>query len=751
MESWEIKFEGIVQGIGFRPFVYQVAQKNGIKGEVSNGVEGVRIQFNADPTLARAFFEDLLQRKPKLAHITAKYFQKIPQQFFENFQIVESHDFGKRKLHLSPDYALCQNCRDEMGEAGNRRESYPFITCTQCGPRFSIIKGLPYDRPLTTMKELSMCEDCLAEYNDPLNRRHFSQTNSCPKCGIKLWLIFPDGQEETDSILILDHIHDYWSQGKIVAIKGIGGFLFTCDAFNDEAVALLRDRKQRPGKPLAVMYPSLDSLDQLRLCEEEKKMLSGPISPIVLVRKTEALGLATGIAEKLGELGVMIPYNPLFEYLLKGYQKPIVATSGNLSGSPILHKHGDIKSLFHVADLVLSHVPLKGKNRPIAFPQDDSVVQFSQLHKQQIIIRRSRGLAPTYFNGRQKLPKVAALATGADMKSSFAFLHEGNFYISPYLGNLSHFDVETRFKASLEQFRELLQMNPKHIIRDLHPEYASSRIANYLSEGAKTYSYQHHKAHFAAVLAENELLGKNEKVMGVIWDGTGLGEDGQIWGSEFFLWNNGQMTRQAHLNYFKLIAGDKMAKEPRLSALSILHKPSGYKDHMSPEHIQFYTKVRINSKIKTSSMGRLFDAVASILEVCQVQSYEGEAAMKLESLARQFWNDQPNSISMEWENCLPKPEKLLQKMLESKANGVQVSQLAYNFHLALVKWIELEANKLKIKKIAFSGGVFQNALLVDMIIEFLREGYELFFHKQLSPNDENIAFGQLNLFLLENY
>lgn len=745
MNTWEIRIEGIVQGVGFRPFVYQLAHKKNIKGVVSNGVEGVRIRFNAPEKKAQEFYRELLDKKPSLAHITHNQLQKTPETIFDSFQIVESQSSGKRRLHLTPDYALCEDCRQEMWETGNRRKEYPFISCTQCGPRFSIINGLPYDRPLTSMSSFEMCGDCLAEYHDPTNRRHFSQTNSCPQCGIKLWLVHKDAPGEMQSEGLLEQVHSFWSRGEILAIKGIGGFLFACDATNEAAVLRLRKRKQRKAKPFAIMYPSFSQLEGFELSQEERDMLKGPTSPILLVKRPAEANLARGIADGLREVGIMIPYNPLFEWLLKGFGKPIVATSGNVSGSPILYTDDHLPKLLQIADGVLMH------NRTIDFPQDDSVVRFSPTFKKKIILRRARGLAPSYFKGKIQLPDQNLWAAGADMKSAFAFFHEGNFYISQYLGNLSHFDTQKRFELVREVMKVVLLTKPKAILHDLHPDYFSSRLALGKDKTLPIHSFQHHKAHFAAVMAENELLQSPEPVLGVIWDGTGLGEDGQFWGSEFFLWKNKQMDRKAHLNYFRVISGDKMAREPRISALSLLPRHPELVHKFSPATFNFLSQVHVRATIHTSSMGRLFDAVAAVLDLCDIQSYEGEAAMKLEAHARDFWEKKSTFRPLQLQDCLPDASKLLTRILEMKQKGISVPEIACNFHFLLTDWVRKVANNLKTQKIAFSGGVFQNALLVDMLIEYLSGNFELFFHKQLSPNDENIAFGQLNLYLIENH
>ncbi|MEM7369034.1 MAG: carbamoyltransferase HypF [Bacteroidota bacterium] len=754
MCSWQIRLAGIVQGVGFRPFVYKLAKDRGLRGEVSNGVAGVQIRFSATEEEANVFLDDLLRRKPAIARITQHELLEIEPTFFDTFQIVESEGKEEKNLLFTPDYAICKACVEEMKEGNNRRYQYPFITCTSCGPRYSIISDLPYDRPLTTMAPFEMCAECQAEYSSPLDRRHFSQSNSCPTCGISLQLVgkatnetLPQQGDEIKSF-----IHQVWVQGQIVAIKGIGGYLLTCDARNEQAIQTLRDRKHRPAKPFALMFPSIDKLSDYDLSEEQRQELCSEVSPIVLVKSLEeSRDLPEGIAPGLSEVGVMIPYAPVFRWLLEDWPGPIVATSGNRSHAPIVFQNREETELLSIADYVLHN------NRKIVIPQDDSVVRWTRQSRDRIIIRRSRGLAPNYFHSGFHFPLTSnILACGADLKSSFCLLHQGNAYVSQYLGDVSHVDTQRNFELVLQHMKTVLGAKSEQILHDLHPAYISSYLAKELAEqeGIDVHGFQHHKAHFAAVLAENNLLSSPDPVLGVIWDGTGYGEDEQIWGGEFFSWNNRSMKRENHLGYFPSLSGDKMAREPRLCALSICSDEALIRSKFSAQELNILDRLHARSRINCSSMGRLFDAVAAVLGLCDIQTFEGEAAMKLEALASSYVDQfglPDKSYEVDSKQRQIDVRNWLQQIIEDVRSGVKKGWIAAKFHLSLVFLIQEISKNLNIHQIAFSGGTFQNALLIDLIQLKLGQEFDLFFHRQLSPNDENISFGQLILYLVNTH
>lgn len=755
MQTWHIHIKGQVQGVGFRPFVYGLAQAFGLKGWVNNTVDGVHIEINADLGQQKAFAEKLIQDKPVLAQITGVQITQINQKFFDNFQIIHSEHKGKSNLLLTPDAALCNACRSELLDKKDRRSGYSFITCTNCGPRYSIITGLPFDRPVTTMAGFKMCKACQEEYDNPLDRRYYSQTNSCKDCGVKLSLY--NQQKQLVSAAepqIIDQVIDFWRAGNIIAIKGIGGYLLTCDATNKKAIDELRLRKHRPTKPFALMFPNIEDVKATtNLSSAAIKTLDYPVSPIVLSPITtntqQHIALAE-IAPKLSQIGIMLPYTPLFESLLHDFGRPIVATSGNISGSPIIYQ--DDKALLElgqIADYLLVN------NRDIVVPQDDSVIRFS-LHKtQKIILRRSRGLAPTYINPDLETGNQRILAMGAMLKSTFCILNQGNVYISQYLGDLGHFDTEQNYEKVLNHLLRLFGEQPELILMDLHPQYPSTLLGAQLAKklNIKSESVQHHIAHFASIIGEHNLIHIDEPILGVVWDGTGLGTDGQIWGGEFFLYQNYQFQRVNHFEYFDFILGDKMPKEPRISALSVCWEIEGVEKYLrekfSKMEWQIYASM-LNKKsgLKTSSVGRLFDAIASVLGLKDKQSYEGEAAILLETLATQhtieFGLDKLDDYlsAKSLEKGIP-TKSLIQNLLQDLSRGTPKAKLAANFHYSLVQSIQRIANDLKIKKVAFSGGCFQNGLLVDLILQYLHTDFELYFHQQLSPNDENISFGQL--------
>jgi hydrogenase maturation protein HypF len=764
-KTWRIHIKGQVQGVGFRPFVYQQAKEMVLKGWVNNTMDGVHCEFNANEKASRQFYQLLINNAPSLADITAHNLQEIAPKPFKTFQIIHSDVEGERNLLITPDFAMCADCRKELFDSQNRREHYPFITCTNCGPRYSIIETLPYDRETTTMGEFPMCEACKKEYWNPLERRYYSQTNSCGSCGIAQTLFDKEQQpiaSETEAIV--QTISKQWNSGKITAIKGVGGYLLACDAANAAAIQTLRDRKQRPSKPFALMYPDLQSIKQdLILRDKEEEMLLNHVSPIILLRMKgnpasniqHLTSSIQTIAPGLTRLGVMIPYTPLYALLMKAFGRPIVATSGNITHSPIMFRNDKaLDELTDIADLVLTN------NRDIVVPQDDSVITFTPKHRQKIIYRRSRGLAPSYINSNLALPETMILAAGAMLKSTFTYLHRQNIFVSQYLGDLEHFDTQKNYRQIVNHFFDLFDEKPEVILADKHPNYFSTRFATQLSDelDVPLKKYQHHIAHFAAVLGEHNLIDTDEPVLGVIWDGTGLGNDDQIWGGEFFIYDDYQFNRCAHFDYFDFILGDKMPREPRISALAATKNCQGtveiLREHFSDyEWKNYHTLLQKPDNLHTSSVGRLFDAAASLLDIKQVTSFEGEAPMLLEAQAQSFIDRNGPSFAesypLSFHGQAVSTKMLLQGMIDDLQSGKRTGAIAAKFHYSMASLIAEAAKKVDIRKIVLSGGVFQNALLVDMIYNALEEQQRLYFHKAFSPNDENISFGQLMCYLIE--
>lgn len=747
MTTYHLHIKGRVQGVGFRPFVYALAQKYGVYGWVSNSNDGVHIEFNADPGVAAQLYHSIISSPPPHAIITHHHIQETPYHTYTAFVIKESKTTGKPNLLVTPDIAICDDCKSDVLQKGNRWTHYPFTTCLHCGPRYSIMTNLPYDRESTTMAPLSTCKDCSSEYEDVYNRRHYSQTISCSNCAIPMHLYNAAGEElATDKATIIGIITTLLKDGAIVAVKGIGGYLLLCDAANGLSISILRKRKHRPAKPFALLYPDLQTTRRdAKVTSSEAEALQDSAAPIVLCTlKAQNKICSTLIAPGLGKVGVMLPYTPLLLLIAAMFGGPLVATSGNISGSPIIYKdHEALESFREVADYILTY------ERDIAVPQDDSVIQFTP-SGQKIILRRSRGLSPTYYPNPFKYTKQTVLAMGGELKAAFALLQYPNLYVSQFLGDQESMESQSAYRQTTDHLIQLLKAKPRQIIIDQHPSYfvSSWGIEKGIIQNIPVLAVQHHRAHFGAVLAENHLLHSEEPVLGVIWDGTGYGEDAQIWGGEFFLYKDSQMQRVAHLDYFPQLLGDKMSKEARLCALSLLNSFPGKKDvlenRFSPGEWQYYNKLLSQpTSLLTSSMGRFLDGVASLLGICHVNTYEGEAAMRMEALAakcRRFpIESYPATVADNQLNY----KVLLAEMLEDLNRHKDVSIIAWKVFCSLAKAIECMSEQLSVRKIAFSGGVFQNELLTEIIIRLLAQKTELYFHHQLSPNDECIGFGQI--------
>lgn len=754
MKTWHIHLMGMVQGIGFRPYIYRLATELSLDGVVYNDLDGLHIQFVAKEETAIPFYKSILEGAPNLAKITGHTISKVKEESFQDFQILQNQEVKTAALMLPPDFAVCESCKTEILSGDNRRALYPFTTCTQCGPRFSLINNLPFEREFTAMNEFKMCATCNEEYTNPENRRYHSQTNSCPSCGIKLSLKNSTGKEiEKDSKNIIEKVIAFWKKGKVVAIKGIGGYILTCDATNAKTVNTLRTRKHRPSKPFACMYPNVELVKrEFQAHVSELEMLSGEVAPIVLLRlkKKRASIAVNEVAPGLDQIGVMLPYTPLYELLLQAYGKPIVATSGNLSNASIVFEDEKIFSeLAGIWDYLLTN------DREIITSQDDSVIRFSPLKKQQILIRRSRGLAPNYFGPVSHQKAKVILAMGSSQKSAFGLLSQGLFYLSQYLGDLAYFESVENYKRTIEHFMGLLNCRPEIILIDKHPNYYSTEYGKQLADefGAKLVYVQHHFAHFAGVLSEHSLLTKSNKILGIIWDGTGFGNDGNSWGGEFLIYKNGAFGRLAHLSYKPSILGDKMALEPRISALAHCQKNSGaldfLKNKFNAQEWELYQKLLDNDPpLKTSSMGRLFDAVACLLGIMDIQTYEGEAALRLETMAQTYFTHNEGVPDSDYSSQISYLEEMsttfiIDGVVSDLNNGIDKNKIAFKFHYSLVKMVEAVAFANNMEKIAFSGGVFQNGLLVDLMMTHLEANFLLYFHQEVSSNDENIALGQL--------
>ncbi|MFY0690105.1 MAG: carbamoyltransferase HypF [Cyclobacteriaceae bacterium] len=740
MDTFHIHINGQVQGVGFRPFVFQLAHMLELTGWVQNGVDGVHIRFNANVATARRFLDLLISKAPSKSIIEHTSLIRVADEQFHDFQISDSSASGNRAVRISPDFAMCDDCKHEIDAASDPRYGYSFITCTNCGPRYSIISSLPYDRANTEMHKFKMCEECGQEYRDPYDRRFYSQTNSCPGCGVKLQLIMNGRISKMDASDQLRETVTAISDGKIVAVKGIGGFLLLCDANNNSSIEVLRKRKKRPHKPFAVMYPTIEHVKEDFVCsEDEIDMLCGAVSPVLLLMpkgKTNQVNRA--VYPGLDRIGVMLPNSPVLYQISKLFGRALVATSGNVSGSPIEYQNIRVKErLASFADLILTN------DRDIVVPQDDSVLIWNKGLKRFVVIRRSRGLSPSLFQYHGPIPSNS-LGLGAQLKGTVSLQMGDQTYVSQYLGNLESYDAQLNYEKVLNHISRIANARPQLVATDMHPEYFTNQLAKSIPSEEIVY-VQHHEAHFCAVLAENHLLEMQHKVLGVVWDGTGYGDDGMLWGGEFFTYNQKSIERVASLAPIAHLAGDQMQLEPRISALAyglnLENDPQWLSSKFEEVEWNVLKNRLTHTDMQSSSMGRLFDAVASILGLIDKVSFEGQAAMYLEALAKQFGG---RGRSYHFQIVTGKVQvcSIVQAIVQDVKNNIPVQEIAFNFHLTLVGIVREVACSQQISEIAFSGGVFQNSLLVDLLVKYL-SGFSLYFHRDLSPNDECVSFGQL--------
>lgn len=749
VKTYEIIINGQVQGVGFRPYVYHLSQNYLLKGTVSNNENGVIIIVQGLAQTVKSFYTELINFPPPVSKIKESSITEIQSVVFNDFKIVPSKTEGQLNLILTPDFAICNNCKQEIIDKQNRRYNYPFTTCVHCGPRWAITDTFPFERSHTSINDFPMCENCIKEYTNPTDRRFHSQTNTCPFCGIQMNLFDAKGNKiQIEKSKIFERVAELLEVGNIIAIKNTSGFLLCCNAENDEAVKQLRLKKNRPKKPFAILYPSLGVLkNELDIDKEQLQSLESaerPINIVSLANLKSKIALDE-VAPELNQLGVMLPYSGVLQLLANHLKFPIVATSGNIHGSPIISDTIEaLEKLNDVANYFLTH------NLRIVHPQDDSVVKFSHKFKKEIIFRRSRGYAPNMFNASIKTDKKV-MALGAHLKSTIAYLPNKYLYISAYLGNLDHFEVYNRFTTSVQNFVDLFEQKPDVVLVDAHPRHQSTIYGIEYAQRLQIdlIKIQHHKAHFASVLGENDLFDNEEPVLGVIWDGTGYGDDGEIWGGEFFTYHSNTMKRISHFEYFDWLAGDKMSKEPKLSFYSLAnkHMNSVLKNKYSAQELNIYSSLKKKNKLKTSSVGRLFDAVASLLGVCDSNTYEGEAAILLENLIERYnLNECKSYCNLQDENRVPTYE-LFNNLYIDFQRGMSKKNIITNLFFTLARIIIEVARKNKIRNIACSGGVFQNTTFIDMLIELVQNEFKLYFNRDLAPNDENISYGQIMYYL----
>ena len=725
-----------------------MAEEFQLKGYVSNDELGVIIICQGENS--ETFFKEIHHRKPKSSEIIFSEIKEIETtEIFTKFFIKPTEKNFVVDIPLTPDFATCESCETELFDKKNPRYFYPFTTCTQCGPRYSITRKFPFERENTAIEVFKMCPNCLAEYQNPNDVRFHSQTNSCPNCGILIWLKDNQGNEfKGTNKEIFEKLAEELSQGKIVALKNTAGYLLMCDATNSEAVSELRKRKRRPTKPFAVLFSGISKMQEyLEVSELQIQHFKSSESPIIVTKIKEVKDLAIEeISPNMNTIGAMFPYSGTLKLISKTFGKPLIATSGNFHGSPICSTTEEAEQILgKIADYFL-HNTLE-----IQHPQDDSVIKFSPKHQQKLVFRRSRGFAPNYFFAEElselNKEKNKILCLGGDLKNTFAVVPNNHVYISEYIGDLANFETYERFENTVKSYQKIFNFEPEIILKDLHPKYENQNIISQFSN-CQTEEIQHHKAHFASILGEKKLW-KSEKVLGVVWDGIGFGTSTEIWGGEFFLFENQNMERVAQLENFAWILGDKMSKSPKISALSISDNNEDFKFAFNENEWKIYNQLIEKSEIKTSSMGRFFDAVSFVLGYEKPIFFEGESAMWLEKISQEaFENNIKIADYLEGEKFENIPtKKLFSRVLKEKISGKNAGEIGLNFHYTLIKSIEKIAERFAIKELAFSGGVWQNALLVDLAIEFLGDKFTLHFHEKLSPNDENISFGQLNYYL----
>jgi hydrogenase maturation protein HypF len=764
-----------VQGVGFRPFVFRLARELGLPGWVRNSSQGVFLEVEGPEAALREFLRRLEAEKPPVSSIQSLEAAFLDAAGFDHFEIRESSSGPKTAL-IMPDLATCPECRREINDPANRRYRYPFTNCTNCGPRFTIIESLPYDRQRTTMKKFVMCAECAREYHDPASRRFHAQPNACPACGPRLELWLPAGEACAEGDEALRAAAEAIRHGAIVAVKGLGGFQLLVDARNQDAVRELRRRKRREEKPFALMYPSLTAvLEHCQASEVELRLLQSPESPIVLLRrKSVAPDWAECIAPQNPYFGVMLPYTPLHHLLMQELGFPVVATSGNLSEEPICISEAEaLARLAGIADRFLVH------GRPILRHADDSIVR--EMAGRELVLRRARGFAPLPVLLGRELPPL--LAVGPHQKNTIAISVGPQVFVSQHIGDLETAESMRAFTEVNRAFRALYDFQPQALACDLHPDYLSTHFARRAaspscgageSGGEPVIAVQHHYAHVLACMAENQL---RPPVLGVAWDGSGYGLDGTLWGGEFLRITHRGFERAAHLRTFLLPGGERAAKEPRRAALGALYEIFGDAafDLRNPATeaftaeelrvLRLMLQKGLNSP-RTSSAGRLFDAVAALLALRQRCAFEGQAAMELEFAAdvspraarraRQQPGDgrrqratpeayYPFTVTEVPECAIVDWEPMLRAILASSPRAARrTSGVAAAFHNTMARMIAAVAGRVGEAKVVLSGGCFQNRYLTAMVIRHLQHaGFQAYWHQRIPPNDGGIALGQL--------
>ncbi len=742
----KVVIQGAVQGVGFRPFVYRLATALNLTGWVQNTSQGVFIEVEGPEERLEAFLRRLPEEKPPAAVLLSLEYAYLDPVGYKNFRIVKSEETGPKTVLVLPDIATCADCLRELFDPRDRRYRYPFINCTNCGPRFTIIERLPYDRPNTTMRIFPMCPECRREYEDPADRRFHAQPNACPVCGPQLILWSPEGRELARGDEALRRAVEALRAGRIVALKGLGGYQLLVDARNETAVQELRRRKHREEKPFAVMFPSLAVLRQYAEVQDaEARTLQGPEAPIVLLRRRPNAALAPSVAPSNPYVGAMLPYTPLHHLLMHDLGVPVVCTSGNLSDEPIVIDDAEaLRKLGPLVDLLLTH------NRPIARHADDSVLFFEG--PLRVMVRRARGFAPLPILLKQTLPNLLAL--GPHLKNTIALSQGRRVFLSQHIGDLDTLEARQTLRQVVRDFLRLYDHRPEAVVSDAHPDYFTTHEARRLAEdfGVPHVTVYHHHAHIAACMAENEL--SNEPVLGLSWDGTGYGTDGTVWGGEVLVADYRDFRRFATLWSFVLPGGERAIREPWRLALALLHEalgpeaaPLDIPGWPAPERQALLLRLlrQGNAGPRTTSCGRLFDGVAALLGLRARVTYEGQAAMMLE------WHLDPTeeAYSVEIHEEASGPLRwdwrpMVREILADLRKGVVTSRIAGRFHNTLVRWGVEMARRAGLPRVVLSGGCFQNRYLLRHLRNRLQaEGFRVYVHQQVPPNDGGIALGQI--------
>jgi hydrogenase maturation protein HypF len=744
-----VRVSGVVQGVGFRPFVHRAATARGLAGSVRNDGQGVVIDVQGADSDVEAFVAALRNEAPPAARVLGVDVEPVPLGALPGFCIAASETgAGATRPCLPADLAPCAECLRELADPADRRHGYPFVNCTQCGPRYSIVQGLPYDRERTTMRGFALCGACAAEYHDASDRRYHAEPIACPRCGPRLRLVAPSGAVRARDDAALAGAVRAIAEGAVVAIKGVGGYQLVCSATRESTVATLRARKHRPDKPFAVLFASVDQVREHGVVSaNDERLLWSREAPIVLVPRREGgsrTPLAVGVARSTGWLGAMLPASPLHRLLVDGQGEPVVCTSGNRAEEPICHDDAEaLARLADLADVFLTH------DRPIARPVDDSVARASPAGGVEVL-RRARGWAP--IASKREAVEPTVVAVGAHLKSTVAVASGTEVVVSQHLGDLGSPEARALLERTVHDLTTLLGATPQVVACDLHPDYASTLYAEQLALdlGARLERVQHHHAHVAACLAEH---GVQEPVLGLAWDGAGLGLDGDLWGGEALVVEGAMARRIAHLRPFRLPGGERAAREPRRSALGILSElgaevGDGWsRDHFSREELPVLAKLVATATHapRTTSVGRLFDAVAALAGLRDRSTFEGQAPMELEMAAEDVPVREAYAIPVRTggQPWVVDWEPLVRSVLLDRARGEPLSRVSGRFHAGLAAAAVEVARLADVPRVVLSGGCFQNRrLATDVRASLERAGFDVLSPSAYPPNDGGISLGQ---------